>query len=85
MTTVVSTPDTELVPHVVDRVVLLNGDGDVAATGPPRQILTDRDLLARCDLAVLQVAELFDRVGADELPFTVDRAVARLDRPNVQF
>ena len=85
VTTVVSTPDTELVPHVADRVVLLNGDGDVAATGPARQILTDRDLLARCDLAVPQVVELFDRVGADELPFTVDQAVAHLDRPNVQF
>lgn len=79
VTTVVSTPDTELVPHVADRVYLLDGDGTVAAVGPTREVLTDRDLLASCDLAVPQVVELFDRAGADRVPLTVDEAVDALD------
>jgi cobalt/nickel transport system ATP-binding protein len=78
-TLVVSTPDTELVPHVADRVYLLDGGGTVAAVGPTREILTDRELLASCDLAVPQVVELFDRTDADRVPLTVDEAVALLD------
>jgi len=85
VTLVVSTPDTELVPDVADRVVLLDADGTVAAVGSTREILTDRDLLADCDLAVPQVVELFDRLGVDPVPLTVDEAVSRQDCTNVQF
>jgi cobalt/nickel transport system ATP-binding protein len=84
-TLVVSTPDTELVPAVADRVLLLATDGTVAATGPTREILTDRPLLERCNLAPPRVVELFDEVGADDVPLTVAEAVARLNETDVQF
>jgi cobalt/nickel transport system ATP-binding protein len=76
---VVSTPDTELLPHVADRVYLLNRDGTVAASGPTREILTDCQLLADCGLAAPQVVELFDRAGHERVPLTVVEAVERLE------
>lgn len=76
-TLVTSTPDTELVPHVADRVVLFDDDGTVAATGSTREILTDARLLADCDLRPPQVVRLFD--GRGEIPLTVEEARRRLE------
>ncbi|QLH79927.1 energy-coupling factor ABC transporter ATP-binding protein [Halosimplex rubrum] len=78
VTLVVSTPDTELVPRVADRVVLLDADGRVVARGSTREILTDTALLTDCDLRPPQVVRLFDRL-ADDPPLTVDAARDRLD------
>ncbi|WP_415379845.1 energy-coupling factor ABC transporter ATP-binding protein [Halosimplex sp. TS25] len=78
VTLVVSTPETELVPHVADRVVLLDADGRVAATGSTREILTDADLLTDCDLRPPQVVRLFDGL-TDDVPLTVTEAETRLD------
>jgi len=72
VTLVTSTPDTELVPHVADRVVLLDAAGEVAASGPTREILTNVELLTDCDLRPPQVVRLFD--GEDEIPLTVSEA-----------
>ena len=77
VTLVTSTPDTELVPHVADRVVLFDADGTVADTGPTREILTDAGLLADCALQPPQVVRLFD--GRGEIPLTVEEAQRRLD------
>ncbi|MFC7140616.1 energy-coupling factor ABC transporter ATP-binding protein [Halosimplex aquaticum] len=76
VTLVVSTPETELVPHVADRVVLLDAAGRVAATGPTREILTDVELLTDCDLRPPQVVRLFDGL-ADDVPLTVAAARER--------
>jgi cobalt/nickel transport system ATP-binding protein len=77
VTLVTSTPDTELVPHVADRVILLDDTGSVAATGATREILTDTELLTDCDLRPPQVVRLFaDRT---EIPLTVQEARALLD------
>jgi len=78
VTLVVSTPDTELVPHVADRVVLLDDTGTIAAGGTTRRILTDTDLLRGCDLRPPQVVRLFEGRTAD-VPLTVDGAVEHLD------
>ena len=78
VTLVVSTPDTELVPHVADRVVLLGDTGTIAARDTARNILTDIDLLADCDLRPPQVVRLFEG-RTEDVPLTVDRAVKRLD------
>lgn len=77
-TIVTSTPETELVPHVADRVLLLDGDG-IAADGSTREVMTDAELLADCDLRPPQVVRLF----ADErtVPLTVAEARERL-RPS---
>ena len=77
VTLVVSTPDTELVPRVADRVVLLDGDGRVAATGSTREVLTDTALLTDCDLRPPQVVRLFDDL-TDDPPLTVEAARDRL-------
>lgn len=74
VTLVVSTPDTELVPRVADRVYLLGTDGSVVRVGPTREVLTDRALLERCGLRPPQVVELFDRLGREERPLTVAEA-----------
>ncbi|MBV0924026.1 energy-coupling factor ABC transporter ATP-binding protein [Halomicroarcula limicola] len=77
VTLVTSTPETELVPHVADRVILLDSAGEVAARGPTREILTDVDLLTDCDLRPPQVVRLFE--GREDVPLTVAEARARLD------
>ncbi|MDS0260690.1 energy-coupling factor ABC transporter ATP-binding protein [Haloarcula sp. S1CR25-12] len=77
VTLVTSTPDTELVAHVADRVVLFDETGTVAARGSTREILTDTELLTDCDLRPPQVVRLFD--GRGDIPLTVAEARRRLD------
>ncbi|MFD1585460.1 energy-coupling factor ABC transporter ATP-binding protein [Halorientalis brevis] len=79
VTLVVSTPDTELAPHVADRVVLLDTDGTIVRDGPARAVLTDTGLLERCDLVPPQVVELFSRLDESDPPLTVAGAVERLE------
>lgn len=76
VTLVTSTPDTELVPHVADRVVLLDAAGTVAARGSTREVLTDAALLEACDLRPPQVVRLFE--GREDVPLTVPEARDRL-------
>jgi cobalt/nickel transport system ATP-binding protein len=72
VTLVTATPDTELVARVADRVILLDGAGEVVADGTTRAVLTDVDLLAGCDLRPPQVVRLFgDR---ETIPLTVAEA-----------
>lgn len=74
---ITSTPDTELIPHLADRVILLSADGSVCATGSIRTILTNTSLLADCNLRPPQVVRLFD--GNEPVPLTVAEARNRLD------
>ncbi|MFA9516412.1 energy-coupling factor ABC transporter ATP-binding protein [Halopenitus sp. H-Gu1] len=74
-TIVISTPETELVPHVADRVLLLDGDG-IAADGSTREVMTDAGLLADCDLRPPQVVRLF--ADHETVPLTVEEAQERL-------
>ncbi|QCD64982.1 MULTISPECIES: energy-coupling factor ABC transporter ATP-binding protein [Halomicrobium] len=80
VTIVTSTPDTDLVAAVADRVVLLGRDGRVVATGSTREVLTDTDRLREAGLAPPTVVELFDRAGFEDLPVRVEEAVERLRR-----
>jgi len=77
VTLVTSTPDTELLPHLADRVLLLDASGSVVASGSTRDILTDTGLLTDCNLRPPQVVRLFD--GDDPVPLTVEEARPRLD------
>jgi len=77
VTLVTSTPDTELLPHLADRVLLLDASGSVVASGSTREILTDTSLLADCNLRPPQVVRLFE--GDEPVPLTVDEACRRLD------
>jgi cobalt/nickel transport system ATP-binding protein len=76
-TVITVTPDLSLVPSVADRVILLN-DGEIWADGPPREVLTDTDLLSNCGLRLPPIVELFDVLGISDKPLTVDAAAKRL-------
>ncbi|WP_253736381.1 energy-coupling factor ABC transporter ATP-binding protein [Halohasta salina] len=78
VTLVTSTPDTELLPHLADRVLLLDATGSVVASGSTREILTDTELLADCNLRPPQVVRLFE--GDEPVPLTVEEARRRLDQ-----
>jgi cobalt/nickel transport system ATP-binding protein len=49
-TVVIASHDLDAVAEVATRVVVLDEDHRVAASGPPGQILRDHDLLHRCNL-----------------------------------
>ncbi|MFO7925297.1 MAG: energy-coupling factor ABC transporter ATP-binding protein [Halobacteriota archaeon] len=76
VTLVTSTPDTELLPHLADRVLLLDAGGSVVAAGSTREILTDPSLLTECNLRPPQVVRLFE--DDDPVPLTVAEARSRL-------
>ena len=78
VTLLVSTPDVDRVPRLADRVVLLDGEGAVAADGPAERVLRDRETLAACGLEPPRLVSLFDRAGLDRPPVTMDAAVERL-------
>ncbi|PSP95123.1 cobalt ABC transporter [Halobacteriales archaeon QS_4_62_28] len=80
VTVVTSTPDTDLVPRVADRVLLLGRDGTVVATGSTRAVLTDTEGLRDAGLAPPTVVDLFDRAGFDDLPLTVPEGVDRIEQ-----
>lgn len=78
LTTVVSTPNVDLVPAVADRVVLLDREGRVAADGTTEAVLRETKTLRACGLEPPRVVDLFERAGVDDPPVTMDDAVKRL-------
>jgi len=58
-TIVMITHDLDLVVQYATRVILMR-DGEIAASGPTRQILSDSTLLAAAGLAPLPITELYD-------------------------
>jgi len=77
-TTVVFTPSLDLVPHVADRVVLLNSTGELVADADTRTVLTDRELLEANGLRGPAMVRLFDGT-LEECPLTVSAAKRVLD------
>lgn len=49
-TLVTATHDLQVVEEIADRVIVFGEDHRVAASGPPKEILADRDLLLRVNL-----------------------------------
>jgi cobalt/nickel transport system ATP-binding protein len=83
VTTVVATPDPDLVPAVADRVCLLGSNGQVVADGTPREILTNRSRLREAGLRPPTLVRLFeelDGVGDDDVPVSLREARAMLRR-----
>lgn len=56
-----------------DRIILMK-DGCIVADGPPSKILRDAETLEECHVMPLQLTELFEKLGADELPLNLDEA-----------
>jgi cobalt/nickel transport system ATP-binding protein len=79
VTTVVSTPDVDLVPRVADRVCLLGKDGCLQRDDRTREVLTDRACLERNGIDAPSVVKLFSRVGYEPVPVELDEAAAILD------
>lgn len=78
VTTVVATPDPDLVPAVADRVCLLGPDGRVVADGTPREVLTDREQLRTAGLRPPTLVRLFDDLDGDDVPVSMPEARAML-------
>jgi len=77
ITLVTSTPDTELLPYLADRVRLLDTSGSAVASGTTREILTNTSLLATCNLRPPQVVQLFE--DNEPVPLTVEEARDLID------
>lgn len=75
VTTVVATPDPNLVSEVATRVCLLDSGGRIVADGSPRTVLTDRELLRESGLRQPAFVRLFDGLVADgQVPLTQSAA-----------
>jgi len=79
-TLVTFTPRAAVIPHVADRVLLLD-EGSVVARGSTREIVGDADLLADLGLRAPPAVRLFDGLdGFDgEAPLTIPAARDRLE------
>jgi energy-coupling factor transport system ATP-binding protein len=64
-------------------VLWLLRDGQVAARGAPRDILTDFPLLASCGVKTLPTVELFREMGWPGQPMTVEEAAALISENNL--
>jgi len=83
-TLVVFTPSLDLVPEIADRVILVGGNGTIAADGAVREVVTDRSLLADHGLQPPPAVRLFEGIAADDdIPLTV--AAARQSLLNGEF
>ncbi|MBI5117566.1 ATP-binding cassette domain-containing protein [Candidatus Poribacteria bacterium] len=56
-----------------DRVVLMH-DGRIAADGPPSEILRNTRRLEECRIMPLQLTDLFEKLGGNELPLSIEEA-----------
>jgi cobalt/nickel transport system ATP-binding protein len=80
----IATHAVDLVPHFASRVVLL-GEGRVLADGPCREVLSQRELLARARVRRPWPIELWARAlseqrPAEPAPLTLDELLERLGR-----
>ena len=76
-TVVIASHDLQLVAAWADRVIVL-GDGNVIADGPPRRVFADTELLAATGLRQPQVTALSNRLGFDSISLTADSMIERL-------
>ncbi len=80
-TVLVFTPSLAAVPEVAERVVLVGRDGSIAADGPVRSVLTDRQLLTTHGLRPPPTVRLFEGIlDPAEMPLTVSEARRYLER-----
>ena len=71
-TVLLFTPSLDVVPELVERVIVVGRDGSVVADGPVRDILTDRALLANNGLRPPVTVQLFEGIlETADLPLTV--------------
>jgi cobalt/nickel transport system ATP-binding protein len=74
-TVVLFTPSLDVVPEIADRTVLVGRDGNIAADGSTRDVLTDRVLLEEHGLRPPPMVRLFAGLADEsELPLTVEAA-----------
>ena len=76
------THDVNVAAAIAKRIVILD-QGEVVADGPPRDVLTDRDLLQTARLEPPILTHLFQRLfenGKDphQIPLTIDEAIEML-------
>ncbi len=64
-------------------VLWLLRNGQIAARGAPKSILTDFPLLESCGIKTLSTVELFNEMGWPGLPLTVEEAVSLISEHNL--
>jgi len=72
LTIVVTTHDLSQVAEIVDYVLLLSVTGEALAFDHPREVIKRLDLLNKARINVAPVTRLAMRIGAQQLPLTVD-------------
>jgi cobalt/nickel transport system ATP-binding protein len=74
-TVLLFTPSLEIVPEVVDRVIVIGPDGSIAADQSVRGVLTDGTLLRENGLRPPAIVRLFEgKLDVDNIPLTVSDA-----------
>ena len=83
ITLLISTHDVEAVPHIAERIFILN-DGQILAEGEKRKVFSSYSLLRSCRLEPPTVAKLFTLLGErlglnfDPLPLTIQEGSEKL-------
>jgi cobalt/nickel transport system ATP-binding protein len=82
-TIIIATHDLEFVPALADRIYVL--DRTIIASGTPREILLDTELLKSANLEIPGISVLFEILrcfgyDAQDLPLSMDEAVTHLAR-----
>lgn len=82
VTLVMATHDVNVVPLMADLVYVLLRGGEIVATGPPREIFRDPDMLRKSNIEPPVLAELFQRLESRGValgrPLTVEEAARML-------
>lgn len=79
-TSVIFTPDLDIVPLIADRIILLSSAGSIVAGGSVREILTDDHLLEKHGLRPpVTVQLLAEHLDSNEIPLTREAAKTYLE------
>ncbi|MDY6819137.1 MAG: ABC transporter ATP-binding protein [Halobacteriales archaeon] len=83
-TVILTTHSADFAYRFVDTVVVL-ADGEIKATGPAKDMLTDRDLLIDAGIRPPGLVEWAHRNGITPVPRTVDEALASVDGGEIEW
>ena len=75
---VLTTHDIDAVAEIADYCYVLRAGGEIVLSGTPAEIFEHADLLTASNIRPPILAELFEQLGSDERPLTVDEAVVAL-------
>lgn len=75
MTVVLSTHDVDIIPAFADRICILD-HGKILATGTPKEIFRDHDLIQKAHLRMPRIAEVFELLQKEGIDAQIQIAPA---------